>query len=111
MGNLEWERELYTEVVDEAVIRLGIKDRMSFADIQFIGHLVADAAGVHHDYQPPVSDPSREEIARLQRELAKERAKVGCRLCNGTGRLHGTAGPWHTNTQCWKCNGEGKHGQ
>ena len=109
MASLDWERELYTEVVDEAVERLGIKDRVCFADIAFIGNLVAEAAGVHQDYAAPVENPDRAEIERLTKELKKERSKVGCFTCRGTGRLEEMAWPWHTNTQCWKCNGEGKH--
>lgn len=109
MENLNWERELYTEVVDEAMHRLGIKDRVCFADISFIGNLVAEAAGVHHDYAAPVANPEREEIRRLEAELKKERNKVGCLVCRGTGRVEGAAGPWYTNSQCWKCRGEGKY--
>lgn len=104
-----WERELYTEVVAEAVDRLGINDRLGFADIAFIGNLVAEAAGVHHDYVAPVENPDRAEIKRLEGELQKERNKVGCLACRGTGRVEGVAGPWHTNTPCWKCEGRGKH--
>jgi hypothetical protein len=109
VANIEWERELYTEVVDEAVERLGIKDRLSFFDIAYVANLVAEAAGVHQDYAAPAENPDRAEIERLTKELTKERSKVGCLPCRGTGRVEGVAGPWRTNEECWKCRGEGKH--
>ncbi len=48
------------------------------------------------------------EIQRLQDELQKERDKVTCRVCNGSGQEI-SHGPIHSSySQCWKCNGNGR---
>jgi hypothetical protein len=58
-------------------------------------------------YQP--ENPMVGENARLERALKVERDKVGCLVCFGRGRIK-TQGPYHSsNSQCWKCHGEGKH--
>lgn len=59
---------------------------------------------------PPSGSHRDSEIVSLTRELEKERSKVHCEECNGHGRIEGSLGGvrW-TNTQCWKCNGEGRH--
>ena len=49
------------------------------------------------------------EIADLKRELGREQAKIMCRTCNGTGLII-SHGPVHSSSsQCWKCNGSGRH--
>lgn len=49
------------------------------------------------------------ELADLRKSLNREKNKVHCRECNGRGRIEIAAGPWVSNSQCWKCNGEGRH--
>jgi hypothetical protein len=58
-------------------------------------------------YEP--ENPAIRELSDTKRELAKERSKIGCRPCGGTGRLRYNSGPWGVDTQCDKCHGEGKH--
>lgn len=44
-----------------------------------------------------------------QKALSRERNKVHCHECEGTGRII-TQGPYHSgDSQCWKCHGEGRH--
>ena len=45
----------------------------------------------------------------LERQLRAEREKVHCRACNGRGRIIDDVGYRSSNSQCFKCNGEGKH--
>lgn len=70
------------------------------------------AAEMHGEYtgQHLIPDPMREENAKLLNLLNKERSKVFCRECQGTGRLIETFGPVgrSSNSECWKCHGEGK---
>lgn len=55
-----------------------------------------------------ISDPRDSENERLKRELEKERDKITCPDCNGSGRIV-THGPVHSsNMHCSKCNGEGR---
>lgn len=60
-------------------------------------------------YAPPPGEYLTSENNKLARQLAVERAKVGCSKCGGSGRLRYNAGPWGVNTGCDQCNGEGKH--
>lgn len=58
-------------------------------------------------YQPEHPVISEAEI--LARELRREKSKIACRPCAGSGVLvH--QGPHHGSTStCYKCNGEGRH--
>lgn len=60
-------------------------------------------------YQPSSSDFYQPKIDNLERELKLERSKVNCKECGGRGRIY-TQGPYHgSDSQCWKCHGEGKY--
>jgi hypothetical protein len=59
-------------------------------------------------YQPRSEDPRDAEIVRLKRALDDERRKVVCQTCGGSGRIVGYGGTMMSNSQCWKCNGEGR---
>lgn len=49
------------------------------------------------------------ELKNIKVELAKEREKVFCQVCSGTGRQAYASGVWDVNSQCYRCRGEGKH--
>lgn len=56
-----------------------------------------------------IPNPLQSENDRLIRELRKEKEKVLCETCNGRGRII-TQGPYHSSdSECWKCRGEGRH--
>lgn len=57
-------------------------------------------------YRPESPYPG--EIATLKRQLAWERARITCGTCKGAGRERYNMGPWAVDTQCGKCNGDGK---
>lgn len=57
-------------------------------------------------YQP--ENPVYAELEQTQKMLYKERNKVGCNTCRGTGRIQYMAGPWACDSQCDDCGGEGK---
>lgn len=52
---------------------------------------------------------ARNEEEKLRKELARERNKIVCKECGGTGRLRYTSGPWVVDTGCTKCSGDGRH--
>lgn len=68
-------------------------------------------AGAHENYgmafyQP--QSPLIDEVATLKRELTRERSKVVCLECRGSGVFF-QQGPYHSASgRCFKCNGEGK---
>lgn len=58
-----------------------------------------------HDHIP---NPLQQEIDQLKINIKKERDKIVCRACNGSGGIT-TYGPIHSgHSQCYKCRGEGK---
>lgn len=60
---------------------------------------------------PSPSGPSQAQLdlEKTKRELADERDKVACGQCGGRGRII-TLGPHHSSdSECWKCRGEGRH--
>ena len=60
-------------------------------------------------YSPPAGEHLTTEIERLRRELREERDKIACNTCGGRGRII-TQGPYHSSdSQCYKCHGEGRH--
>jgi len=73
---------------------------------------IADAAQGAHDnygmafYQP--ESPLPREIKRLESELRKEREKISCPECKGSGRIITYGGTFQSNSHCWKCHGDGK---
>ncbi|MCE0464861.1 hypothetical protein [Pseudomonas uvaldensis] len=57
----------------------------------------------------PVEDPRDNEVSNLRKLLQRERGKVVCRECKGSGS-YVSHGPYHSATgACHKCNGEGRH--
>ena len=63
-------------------------------------------------YDIASSNFKSDEIRRAEKAeaaLERERNKVTCRVCNGSGQ-EVTSGPYHSSTsECWKCRGDGRH--
>ena len=56
-----------------------------------------------------IPNPQTSEITKLKEELQKERDKIVCQECKGTGTIH-SYGPIHGSiSRCDKCRGEGRH--
>ena len=59
-------------------------------------------------------NPLHSENERLSRKLRWQKVLIYCETCNGRGRII-TPGPYHSSdSQCWKCHGDGKvhpHGE
>jgi len=98
----EYWNESVSEALDEYEIH---KDRnVFFEDIRHIAEMESEACGYLG-----IPNPLVEENEKLQHELNRERKKVHCKACNGKGRII-EHGPVHSyNSECWKCNGEGRH--
>ena len=67
---------------------------------QSMGHDVA-SANWHAE--------QRSELAKAQLELGKEKQKVLCRECRGEGVITTSYYNRSLTSQCWKCNGNGRH--
>ena len=69
--------------------------------------------GAHENYgmahgHDCITNPLVEQNVKLAKELNEERAKRTCPVCNGRGRLV-IQGPCHSSeSECYKCKGEGR---
>lgn len=103
MSNLD----LWKELIAESLCEHGVK-----ATSEQIALIASDAQGIaesisEHSFHP--ADPAIRELAESQAALKREKDKVICSPCKGSGSIY-TAGPHHGSTsQCWKCRGEGRH--
>ncbi len=103
MNNKEYWQEAVTSALDEISISL-TKEQIS---------IMADNIQISHEniglaFHTPES-PLKSESNRLEEELQKEREKVHCKKCNGSGRITDDDGVRSSNSECFKCRGEGRH--
>lgn len=60
-------------------------------------------------FHVPAGDPRDSELTDLRKQLERERNKVVCATCKGSG-VERFQGPYHGSTSnCYKCNGTGRH--
>lgn len=59
-----------------------------------------------HDCIP---NPLAAENTDLKKKLKEEQEKILCEVCSGKGRLISYGGSFQSESQCWKCRGEGRH--
>lgn len=70
--------------------------------------------GAHENYgmahgHDCIGSPLEDETKHLRLELKREKEKVLCRTCRGSGR-EVSHGPVHSSSMgCLRCNGEGRH--
>ena len=101
--------QYWIEAVSSALDEHGIEA----SDKAIVG-MAKDIEISHENYGmafPAPSGPSQlqRDIDDANRMLDEERRKVHCRSCGGAGRII-TQGPYHgTDSECWKCRGEGRH--
>ena len=105
--------DYWREVIDEALACAGVvatdEQREQIAgDIEVSHENYGMAMG--HDVASSNLRAARErELKDAQDALERERNKVHCKVCNGTGR-EVTHGPYHSSdSECWKCRGQGRH--
>lgn len=56
-----------------------------------------------------IPNPVELENKRLKFKLKLEEEKIHCSECNGEGRITSAWAGRSSNSECWKCRGEGKH--
>jgi hypothetical protein len=99
--------DLWKELIAESLCEHGVT-----ATDEQVALIAQDAVGIAEsisEYSFRPADPMVRELAESQAALKREQEKVVCSPCKGSGRIY-TAGPYHgSDSQCWKCRGEGRH--
>jgi hypothetical protein len=103
--------DYWSEALGEALCEIDKFDALTSDERKQVARVLSGAHECYGMafYSPPSGEHERSEVSRLTRLLEEERSLVFCRVCQGSGREEGMAGPWYTNTTCYKCNGHGKH--
>lgn len=107
--------DYWAEAAAYAIEEVGKFDQFTSEDFAAIGKsLLISAENQSMAFGWDVADANLSayrnlEMDELRKALQREKDKVHCRECNGRGRIEILAGPWVSNSQCWKCNGEGRH--
>ena len=111
----DYVKDYWSEAVGEALCSMGKYDLFTRAEIDELGEAMATSAECQSmAFGWDVASSNRSaELRRnedtLRQELARERAKIVCRSCDGAGWIT-TPGPYHSSTsQCFKCHGDGRH--
>lgn len=109
----DWRHDYWAECLSEAAQDCGLKIESAQLDC-----LASAVKGAHENYGMYSGDEvasvnltrsHEREVADLKKAVERERNKVMCRTCGGAGRIY-TQGPHHgSDTECWKCHGEGRH--
>jgi len=59
-----------------------------------------------HDCIP---NPLQTELDKVSSELDKERSRIYCETCHGKGYLITYGGTLQSESECWRCHGEGRY--
>ncbi|HEX8610199.1 MAG TPA: hypothetical protein VF800_02840 [Telluria sp.] len=99
--------DFWNEVVSEALDEAGIE-----ATSEQIATIAANVESAHENYGMAFYQPENPligELSETKAALKAERELVHCNTCSGRGRIY-SQGPYHgSDSQCWKCYGNGKH--
>jgi hypothetical protein len=98
----------WQECIETALEEVGIK-----ATPEQVKAMASFVASAHEQYgmahgHDCIPNPLVLENEKLEAELEKERRKVVCKECGGTGRIFAYCGTFISDSPCDKCNGEGK---
>ena len=96
----------------EECVANAIEEAHVTASLAQVNLIAESVRGAHENYGMAFYQPENPligEVSNLKRELKKEKEKVFCLNCEGTGRII-TNGPSHSsNSECMKCRGAGKY--
>lgn len=96
-------------------IEIAFADAAVIATPEQINEVASVVEGAHenygmaHGYDVISKGAEDSRLNELKRELARERAKIICKRCAGSGE-EVTHGPYHSGvSQCMACGGYGRH--
>ena len=106
---MDYWREAVDCALDDAGVTATEQQREEIAGVMEGSHENYGMAFGHDVASANLRAAQDREKEDLERELARERNKVHCKECRGTGTTV-SHGPVHSGySQCWKCNGDGRH--
>ncbi len=102
---MDYWKECVTEALEDA--------KLTATDEQ-ISTITSWVEGAHDNYgmahgHDCIPNPLTAEIESLRSKLKAEEQKVHCKECGGRGRITENFGTRSSNSECWKCRGEGRH--
>lgn len=106
--------EYYEECISEAAEECGAA--LTSDQVKAIAEAVEGAAaGISQAFGWDIASANRSaEIEKERRAgwdaVQKEREKITCQTCRGSGELREAVGSSHVSiSSCWKCGGQGRH--
>lgn len=109
----DWQKNYWSECVsaaaDECGLLLAPKQLDCLVEGVRGGHEHFGMASGHDVASANLSASREREVADLKRAIKREKDKVHCTNCNGRGRVYTFGGTMMSNSECWKCHGEGRH--
>ena len=101
--------DYWVECITEALDEVGI-----VATQEQIITVAGIVEGSHENYgmafgHDCIPNPLRTENERLKKDLKDEQEKVICKECKGKGYTVSYGGSFQSESQCYKCRGEGRH--
>ena len=113
---MSYSRDDYVqESIEISLNDMGIPNALTRGQIEQLAGDVASglehmSTAYGHSVASANSTAARKDAeAKLEKELQRERDKVHCKQCNGSGRTVTSYGTRSGDSQCWKCHGEGRH--
>jgi hypothetical protein len=103
---LDYWREAFAAALDVAGIDIQGEQQLESAAEVLVSYY--DTYGMSNGYEC-ISDPRDVEIKTLKKALSTEREKVTCDACGGSGCLVRGDSVRSSESQCWKCSGEGRY--
>lgn len=102
---MDYWKECISEAFEEA--KIGATDEQ-------IETVASWAESAHDNYGTAmgydcIPNPLVQENEKLKTDLRKERDKVYCKECHGTGRIRSSGPVRSSDTECDVCHGEGRH--
>ena len=106
---MDYWRECIDIAFDEFGISATEEQREEVAGAVEVGHDNYGMAFGHDVASKNFKAHKEGELEELSRKLERERKKIHCKVCNGSGE-EVIQGPYHVGvSRCYKCNGQGRH--
>lgn len=109
----DWEKDYWSECISIAADECGLSMTPEQLDC-----LAGSVKGGHENYSMAsgndvfstnLTASKERQVSDLKKAVRREKDKVHCRACNGSGSTHTYGGTMMSTSQCWKCHGEGRH--